>query len=666
MSQGLWHQIEADGFPAAFPKQPLALAIAQVHEGDQLVVVGGASSEQGSSTSSGELADLCIGRCGVSPTDLWAKPLPSFSAVRAGKQDESPQGFARTVLAFPPRPRCGFSLTPLDSSGLRFLLLGGHTGQSGQHGHRLADAHLLEFVADLDSSDSPKSSGSGESEEIFFASDYKVELKERSHATQEVCPVLAKTKVSEDADSQGESKDSSDQDESEEEDSGAAGDIFRKTLQEVSRLGCNAKLKMKRRMPRTVKAKSPTKVRPSGSSIAEKDARWRLPHQEGIQASARFGHTAILQSGQSEHPSVLVYGGLDDGGVPLGDVYEVRVVESPDQPLTTEWCCLDSGDVKASSIDGAAPWDLQQRPRPRACHSAIHWDNEVQPCMVTFGGLSLGLEGEPRTLGDTWTFVCSGTASGSWKRPVAKGGAPAKRWGHGACLTGKSSGIMLLCGGIDANGKELSDCWVLDLEDMRWEFLQTLSHSPLHRSLLRANSLTLHQHENSNNKEQPELGRCAVTWSFSLKAAVIWSGHGFWTCCVNESSSPQRQPALEGSRVPPGIPPGRKITEYVNSGCGHSMVMPELPDVLPPQRLSKWAPPVTSTGLSRVQSEPGRLDSWRQASCLVRDPMPPGSILDSKAIMHRPACADRSHVDLGFSQWHPKHSQSRLEPLPPR
>merc|ERR1719401_2679745 len=101
-------------------------------------------------------------------------------------------------------------------------------------------------------------------------------------------------------------------------------------------------------------------------------------------------------------------------------------------------------------------------PRPRACHTAVFWDQDAQPCMIIFGGVSLGLDGEPRALGDTWLFG----RCGGWKRPLVKGGAPARRWGHGACLVGKSAALMLLCGGIDASGRPLSDCWILDLEDM--------------------------------------------------------------------------------------------------------------------------------------------------------------------------------------------------------
>ena len=53
--------------------------------------------------------------------------------------------------------------------------------------------------------------------------------------------------------------------------------------------------------------------------------------------------------------------------------------------------------------------------------------------------------------------------------------------------------------------------------------------------------------------KQPELGRCTVTWSLSLGAAVAWCGQGFWMCRMpgrqsySSSMSPQRHGAPEKS-----------------------------------------------------------------------------------------------------------------------
>merc|ERR1740130_1219462 len=106
------------------------------------------------------------------------------------------------------------------------------------------------------------------------------------------------------------------------------------------RLGCSTKVKMSR------KKEVPSKIKDGKLShcIGEGDARWRLPQrQDGQLAAPRVGHVAVLQKASLDgvHPSVLIHGGLDDGGMPLGDTYEVRIIESADQPLKTEWRCLD-------------------------------------------------------------------------------------------------------------------------------------------------------------------------------------------------------------------------------------------------------------------------------------------------------------------------------------
>jgi len=62
---------------------------------------------------------------------------------------------------------------------------------------------------------------------------------------------------------------------------------------------------------------------------------------------------------------------------------------------------------------------------------------------------------------------------------------------------------MLICGGMDASG-ELADCWLLQMQSMRWEQLEM--------SLPRA---------------PKELGRCQVLWSEG--AALVCSHHGSWS-----------------------------------------------------------------------------------------------------------------------------------------
>lgn len=731
----MWQQLEALGLPAGFPRQPSALTTVQVRGSELLAVIGGAPGiEQSSSVRSGELAELCVGQGGVTPTDLWARPLQAVSAEAEASNASashdsggSSQSFHRTVLAFPPRPRTGFSLTPLDSNGGRFLLFGGHTGQSGKHGHCVNDTHLLEFVGSLDGAHTPSSCSSGsESEDIFFASDYKVVLKEQPAKSMSTAPAacsIGRMKRGNSIDDDSSSHGSSD---SELEDDSVSGErsekakAFEKTMREtVMRLGTSSKVKMS--LKKDAPSKAREKIPKTQSPISESNARWRLPQQQdGNLASPRVGHVAVLvpSSNNGMRSSILIHGGLDDGGMPLGDTYEVRTRESADEGLKTEWHCIDqAGSSFASS--GAAPWEQEQTPKPRACHSAVFWAGASQRCMIIFGGLSQGLEGEPRPLGDTWTLSlrpgADAVASGGWKRPVMKGGAPAKRWGHSSCMTGSAQsngGMMLLCGGVDASGRALSDCWLLCLEDMRWELVDTRQISPPTTMARRSLGLACN-HMSEPLCPQPELGRCTSTWSTSLGAAVVWCGNGFWTCRVQDlhsiAASPQRQRGQVAENKPDKKQKGEpklgaadmqrqwweKQRSKVNGEeLGHGRepmaadrrfspdgrrwspdgeqiafstlpevlppsqvgAFPGLPDVLPPPRNARWNPrEVCPPVLSRVQSEPRMHDSWRPVAPLVRGPGSQSNLMDPKA--------GRLEASV---PWHAKNGQNRLEALPRR
>eukprot|EP00913_Durusdinium_trenchii_P026611 g24967.t1 len=223
-------------------------------------------------------------------------------------------------------------------------------------------------------------------------------------------------------------------------------------------------------------------------------------------ARPRANHTAVLQVPLvcGETPAVLVYGGLGDGGLPLGDTFQLRILETEelsntgDHSLEFVWSCLDTGGKEHCET---APWEQQSAPRPRLCHSAVFWPGS-QRSMVIFGGLGMGLEGEPKAQGDCWMYMVgqrnakAATGATGWKRPTTSGGAPAKRYGHGACL---ANDAMVICGGMDDTG-ELADCWLLQFSEMRWEQLE----SPMPRA-------------------PRELGRCELLWSSFTQAALLWS-----------------------------------------------------------------------------------------------------------------------------------------------
>ncbi|CAK0818227.1 unnamed protein product [Prorocentrum cordatum] len=100
----------------------------------------------------------------------WRAPTASSETSRAA------HGPSSEVLAFPPRQRSAFTLTPLDDTGRRLLLFGGRSGPPGG-GHCLGDVHVLEtdVAAGQAAMARPPDAGSSDSEpeEIFFASDYR-------------------------------------------------------------------------------------------------------------------------------------------------------------------------------------------------------------------------------------------------------------------------------------------------------------------------------------------------------------------------------------------------------------------------------------------------------------------------------------------------------------
>lgn len=424
------------------------------------------------------------------PMELWTRQLRG--------------SFCRSVLAFPPKPRSGCTWTALGAS--RLLLLGGRS-----QGHCLADVHILQLQGPKMPSKtdrSPKSEDRGEdsdseAEAIFFASELRASGK----------PPKAQKSPQEMVKRRG--SDSETDSEEEPVERSKVSNLSRAmpcSTQEVLAMASQVKMTKREDVPKGLRP-AQTRRKTGGDDFPE--ARWRQPQalEEHTPPRPRAGHSAVLQVPVlcGETPAVLVYGGLGDGGLPLGDTYELRILETEDQCLEFVWSLLDAGGKEHCET---APWEHQSAPRPRACHSAVFWSGS-QRSMVVFGGLGMGLEGEPKAQGDCWLYLVgqrSAQAVCGWKRPTLTGGAPARRWGHGACMVGDA---MLICGGTDATG-ELGDCWLLQLQSMRWEQLAT-----------------------SVQRAPKELGRCQALWSSSEQAAVIWSCHGSW--CFVPGKEPEKE-----------------------------------------------------------------------------------------------------------------------------
>ncbi|CAK9019343.1 unnamed protein product [Durusdinium trenchii] len=459
------------------------LCAVEAPEGEELLLMvgGSAPSKRKRSTDFEDLPGDDV------PMELWSRPL------RGGTQPP----WVRSVLAFPPKPRGGASLTTLSSG--RLLLFGGRS-----LGRCLSDVHILQLEVQKDhrKPDSEADSDS-EAEAIFFASDYRAACRSGKHAAAQPKPLqeLVRASPGEDEDEDGTEEDSG----SEEPERLKAGTQRAMPCSTQDVLALATQVTMTRRGDAEAENRTFPKQGAEAASSRGVDARWRQPQalEEHTPPRPRANHTAVLQVPLvcGETPAVLVYGGLGDGGLPLGDTFQLRILETEDHSLEFVWSCLDTGGKEHCET---APWEQQSAPRPRLCHSAVFWPGS-QRSMVIFGGLGMGLEGEPKAQGDCWMYMVgqrnakAATGATGWKRPTTSGGAPAKRYGHGACL---ANDAMVICGGMDDTG-ELADCWLLQFSEMRWEQLE----SPMPRA-------------------PRELGRCELLWSSFTQAALLWSCHG--------------------------------------------------------------------------------------------------------------------------------------------
>lgn len=577
----LWERLAQPEPPAGFFSQTAVLAPVSVNGTSFLAAVGGSSGA--GDLPRGREFDELVAAEGEAPLDLWLAPLDAVDTAGRGTLAWRP--FRKRVLAFPPKPRCGFTLTALDGHGSRFLLFGGRSGRRGTVGCCLSDLGVLELSAGAGtalgavagpgataetpaaSSSGPRqrsrsasSSSGGEAEEIFFAEDYRASLAQQASgpaAAATVVPAAPSAPRRRTAGpnlaaaarggrwGRGAMDDEDDGPDEEESGELTARDrderLFRRpaggpqTYTEVlSQFGANHSIAMTRRSPRP-----PQEARREDQDEDELGGgsggpRWRfIQVVDGAPPRARAGHSAVLRPSErgGEEVAVLVYGGLTDGGLPLGDTYEARLSlgAGSERAIECRWVLADAGGSLNCEI---APWAHQEKPRPRARHSAVFWlgGGGRRGCMVVFGGLGLGCEGEPRAYGDTWTFVLGpGPAGelGGWRRPLLQGDAPSRRWGHGACLVGDGPSVasMLLCGGVGAGGAALADCWLLDLQDMRWEAVETVATHPL---LGRSSLLRGHSASEGTPEAPAELGRCSAFWSASHDLAVVWGGSGPW------------------------------------------------------------------------------------------------------------------------------------------
>lgn len=455
-------------------------------------MVGGSSASRARAPSKGVDFEEALGD--DVPMELWTRQLRG--------------SFHRSVLAFPPKPRSGCTWTALGAG--RLLLLGGRS-----QGRCLADVHILQLQGPKMPSKtdrSPKSEDRGEdsdseAEAIFFASYRAACGSGKPPKAQKSPQEMVKRRGSD-----------SETDSEEEPERSKMSNLSRAmpcSTQEVLAMASQVKKTPspsgKSRRACQPKVAERVEVMTSRKRAGDNRRRWKNTHRRGhVQGTARCCRCLCFAARPLRCWCTAAW---ETVGLPLGDTYELRILETEDQSLEFVWSLLDAGGKEHCET---APWEHQSAPRPRACHSAVFWSGS-QRSMVVFGGLGMGLEGEPKE-GDCWLYLVSqrsAQAVGGWKRPTLTGGAPARRWGHGACMVGDA---MLICGGMDATG-QLGDCWLLQLQSMRWEQLET--------------------------SIPKELGRCQALWSSSEQAAVIWSCHGSW--CFVPGKEPEKEKSTNAS-----------------------------------------------------------------------------------------------------------------------
>lgn len=586
--QAIWESFEPpkDGrpvCPVGFPEEPATLVTAQLSGNSELqLVVGGSSASTSWPSLERPLArydfdELLSEGGGETPMDLWFRPARSQSSTAANP-------FRRSIVAFPPRPRFGCSLTALDGRGSQLLLFGGRSGRPGSSGRCFADLHVLQLPLNdqatnsqpaprhaLNASErhesaafmhnaitpSQDSDSGSDIEEIFIAPALGATSGKAggaavpaAAASQPLVAAAAAAAASRGSQFAGRYAGFDSDDEADAEtDGGLPSPLPSARPATSSKLpitsGSLAMMPFPSRLQfADVEQPMAQGLETGGNTgICSLDgARWRQPQafEGSIQPRPRAGHSAVLQTPAipGEPPAVLIYGGLGDGGQPLGDVLEVRVLQTEAQSLESVWTVVD---CDAREHCETAPWEHQLAPRPRMCHSAV-FSAASQRQMIVFGGIGMGLEGEPRAHGDTWLFVIGKTAGNKmqtcWKRPLMQGGAPSRRWGHGACLVGGPCGggsSMLVCGGRDGAGASLADCWLLDLEEMRWEAVEEccVSLLPRPKSFLlppgseQSQELAQVLAVSSSNKPD-NLGRCTAVWSSEDSAVIVWSSQGMW------------------------------------------------------------------------------------------------------------------------------------------
>lgn len=512
-----------DSANQSFPREPAAIvAVAAGGDGDSsgcFAAFGGPQIDPPQLTDGG-LHKILECNSKLQQVDVWLSPF-----IESDVDAERLRRFDHILLPYPPRGRNNFSITPLDTQGTRLLLFGGVDGRRSDI-NCLGDIWILDFSRSASMDNASDLDANCETEEIFFASEHRSEIQAKSKAKAK--PRRLK-KETENKDRETQSPvfklpnilGSPRSDSSEDEGDGS----LRKTSKALPQSFDEVKAKMKGMQvehQRMVDSKE-TDVDDEENAnrcltMFSKAARWIRPKQHGVVVpSPRAGHVAALAiaADDSEDAVVLLHGGVDDGGAALDDSYCMRISEDSEGMLDAIWTPASGGYLANDTGEVT-------KPPARAFHSAVVWPNSSRHTLVVFGGATLGAAGDVCVLDDLWLLTRSNSddCKASWRRSNFAGPSPSSRWGHTANLVGGLHGagtIMLLCGGADVAGKSLTDCWIADLENMRWDKLQHSSAS---------------------------MGLGCAEWADAMQAVIFWGGGSLGKWRETEAAFDKRLQAL--------------------------------------------------------------------------------------------------------------------------
>ncbi|XP_039059267.1 acyl-CoA-binding domain-containing protein 4-like isoform X2 [Hibiscus syriacus] len=177
---------------------------------------------------------------------------------------------------------------------------------------------------------------------------------------------------------------------------------------------------------------------------------WISPPISGQRPKARYQHgAAVVQD------KMYLYGGNHNGRY-LNDLHVLDF-------RSWTWSKVDA-KVGPQSAESPSPINIV----PCAGHSLIAWENKL-----------LSIAGHMKNPSETIQVKAFDLRTGTWSILKTNGKTPVSRGGQSVTLVGTT---LVIFGGQDANRTLLNDLYILDLETMTWDEIDTAGVPPSPRS----------------------------------------------------------------------------------------------------------------------------------------------------------------------------------------